>query len=113
MLRTTILIASIALGVTSTASASDYRTASVDKTVTTYGVNFSDRQDVAEFHARLKRVAADVCNSDLAPHTRYVMSDRECARQVLDQAIAKVGRSELYAFHTGSQPNMKVARVAD
>ncbi len=66
--------------------------------VTAY--DFRSPAAVQSLHDHLARVAAQVCNSELAG-LQARSADQACAKQALDQAVRQIDRPVLTALHGG------------
>jgi UrcA family protein len=66
--------------------------------VTAY--DFRSPEAVRALHEHLARVAAQICDSEVAG-LQARAADRACARQALDQAVRQIDRPVLTALHGG------------
>ena len=68
--------------------------------VSTAGVNFANRTDVAHLYQRLTVAAKQACNSDIeTPSARA--EDRACAAQALQSAVQSLHQPALLAMQGG------------
>ena len=68
------------------------------RAVSTQGVDFSNREQVKHFYAKLRGAIASVCDSGSANPT-LAREDQACARQVTAQAIQSMNKPILTALY--------------
>lgn len=76
--------------------------------VSTKGVDFSNREQVKHFYARLRGAIANVCDSGSANPTLQ-RQDQACARQVTAQAIQAMNKPILTALYNAGDNNRAFA----
>ena len=112
MMRTVASVALLAALLSAGAASAadlDSATATRSREVSLKGVDFNDRAQVENLYRRLKVTARNVC-SDARPSTVAMQNrDRQCARDALDNAVAKLDRPQLRLVHTGQPAAIQVA----
>ena len=112
MLKIVLLTAALSAAQT-IAFAADFRDTATEAFVSTRGVNFGEPNDVRALHMQLERKAARICDSGEPRMLAVASSDRACAKQALDRAVAKLNQPLLTAFHEGrpiAAPNAQLAQ---
>jgi UrcA family protein len=105
MIRLTALLAGALL--VATAAAAEPEREPTEVRVSTAGVDFNNREDVARVYRRLNAAAQEACDSGRSDW-RSVESDRACAAKALDQAVRATHQPLLMAMH-GVLPTIAVA----
>ncbi|MDC7682068.1 UrcA family protein [Asticcacaulis sp. BYS171W] len=77
------------------AGAQDYPTASVSLAK----VDFNNPDEVQAVYNKLRRTAADLCDSRVLGASHKFLNDRECAAMALDQAVIDSRQPALHAYH--------------
>lgn len=99
-----LIAASVAaLSLTGVASAQDIPTASVSLTK----VDFSNPAAVEGVYNKLRRTAADLCDSRTLGAAHRFGTDRECAATALDQAVIDARQPALTAYHVDKLDGQK------
>ena len=78
--------------------------------VPAYGVDFHDQKAATAFYQRLKRVAAQTCDSGYAS-LAVIQDDAKCARSALEGAVKSVNQPLLYVA-AGQTPDIALATNA-
>ncbi|HEY2356322.1 MAG TPA: UrcA family protein [Phenylobacterium sp.] len=69
--------------------------------IETRGYDFANEKDVRTVHDMLWRAAVSVCDSHIQQQLVDEMSDRKCAHDSLDRAVAALHQPLLTAYHQG------------
>ena len=105
-----VAIAAIALsgvaGQTFAAQASEAPVISVS----TAGVDFTNRASVRDFYAHLRQAAASVCDSN-SVNPRMSQEDQVCAKAALANAVQAVNQPALTAMLDGSSNRTRLATL--
>jgi hypothetical protein len=72
-------------------------------------VHYTKTTDASHLYRRLRVASASVCRQHEGKELRQVAAARACYNEALDNAVAKVGNSELSALHQASS-DMRVAQ---
>jgi len=89
-----------------------YREPTAAIAVSTRGVDLAKPAEVKAFHELLRLKAAHACDSRQPRSLAVIASDRACAREALDRAVAETAAPLLTAYHQGSPIGSTPGRFA-
>ncbi|WP_411288269.1 UrcA family protein [Phenylobacterium sp.] len=112
MFKTIILLSVVAAALAAPALADGRRDQPTQQSVPTRGYDFTDAGDIRILHDRLRRAARSLCDSRMPRQLGARMSDRACARESLDRAVAALGQPLMTAYHDGQPITSRERQLA-